>query len=202
MSPGTTRSPRASTTSSPGAGVGRSPSAVTRRSRMRTSRTAWSPCAGSMTVPPRISMRRRPRARGAGGRPRSDLEVRGLDALDPGAEHVLPRLGQRAAGVDAARGILDDESGEAGLARVERRPRDAEVRREAGQEDLLQAALAEIADEPRRRLAVGLEERRVGVHRLPVALPDDQLGVGDPEILVEVGVRGALDAVIRPEHLR
>src|SRR6266581_4099007 len=127
--------------------------------------------------------------------------VSGSDALDARGEHVFPSLGQRPIGVDAAARVLDDERPESRLARVQRRPCDAEVGGQADEKDLREAAVAQITREPRRRFAVGLVERRVRVHVPAIALADDQLGVRDAEILVQVGARRALHAVIRPEHL-
>src|SRR5439155_17059210 len=66
---------------------------------------------------------------------------------------------------------------------------------------VLQTALLEVAGQARHGLAVRLEERGVRVDVRAIALPDDELGVWDLQILVHVGVRRALDAVIRPEHL-
>src|SRR5262249_60282064 len=71
--------------------------------------------------------------------------VRGLNALDARIGHVRPCSAQRAAGIDATRGVLDDERLEAGLSRVERGPRDAEVGGRAHDEGSRQPALREIA---------------------------------------------------------
>src|SRR4026207_25830 len=87
------------------------------------------------------------------------------------------------------------------LSRVQRRPAHAEVGGEADQVDLLESAVLHVAGEAGGGLAVRLVEGGVGVHLLPVALADDQLGVRDLEVLVEVGAGRALHAVIRPEHL-
>src|SRR2546421_7600462 len=130
-----------------------------------------------------------------------DVQVGGLDALDARAEHVLPRLRERPVGVDSARGVLDHGGREARLPRVQRRPRDAEVGGQADEDHLLEAALAEVAHEPGWGLAVRLVERGVGVDGFAIALADDQLGVRDLELLDELGVRRALDAVVRPEYL-
>src|SRR5713101_9893296 len=111
--------------------------------------------------------------------PSGQLDVRRRDALHAGARHVLPRLAERAAGVDAAGCVLDDGRGETGLAGVERRPGDAEVGGEADEERLLDAALAQVAGESRRRLAIRLVERRVGVDVPSIALADHELRVRD-----------------------
>src|SRR5262245_25914025 len=127
--------------------------------------------------------------------------VRRGNALDASREHVFPGARQRPVSVDAAASVLDDERPEPSLARVDRRPRDAEVGGEPDEEYLREPTVAQIARQPRRRLAVGLVERRVRVYVLAIALANDQLGVRDAEILVQVGTRGALHAVLRPEHL-
>ena len=103
--------------------------------------------------------------------------------------------------VDPTAGVLDDERREAGLAGVDGGPRDAEVGGQAGEEHALQTALAQVADEAGGRRAVGLVERGVGVDALAVALPDDQLRVGNLEIGVQLGIPRPLHAVIRPQHL-
>ena len=105
------------------------------------------------------------------------------DPLHPGLRHVAPGGAERAHGVDAARRILDHEGVEAGLARVERRPGDAEIGREAGDEDALEAALLEVALEPGLGLAVGLLEARVAVDPAVVALADDELRMRDLQLL-------------------
>src|SRR5947209_11769543 len=135
--------------------------------------------------------------RGASGQ----LDVRRRNALHAGARHVLPRLAERAAGVDPSRRVLDHGRGEAGLSGVERRPGDAEVRGEPNEERLLDAALAQVTGEPRRRLAVRLEECRVGVDVASIALADHELGVRDLQARNQLGVLRTLDAVIRPQHL-
>src|SRR5262245_20221767 len=87
-------------------------------------------------------------------------EVAGLDALHPLGRHVAPRLGERAAGVDAPAGVLDHRGLEPGLARVDRRPCHAEVGGEPGEVAAADAAILEVAGEPGRRLAVRLVEGR------------------------------------------
>src|SRR2546426_1173102 len=133
---------------------------------------------------------------------RSDGDVGRLDALDAGAGHVGPRLGEGAPRVDASSGVLDHGRREPRLTRVERRPPHAEVRGEPDQVDVAETALAQVTAEAGRGLPIGLQEGRVGVDVLPVPLPDDQLGVGDAEAGREGGALGALDAVVRPEDLR
>src|SRR5215831_3516598 len=135
--------------------------------------------------------------------PEPDLgDVARLDALDAGGLHLLPGRRQRAVEIDAARGILDHVGGEAELARIERRPGDAEVGGEPGHEHRGDAALLEIAREPGHGLAVGLDEGRIAVDVLVEALADDQRRRGQLEILVQGRIIGALHAVIGPQHLR
>src|SRR3954452_3352117 len=55
-----------------------------------------------------------------------DCDIARLDTLDAGLGHIGPGLGERALGVDAAAGVFDHIRFKAGLARVDRRPRDAE----------------------------------------------------------------------------
>lgn len=69
---------------------------------------------------------------------------RRLDARDAGFGHLPPRRGERAIEVDRARGVFDHGRVEAGAARVERRPGDAEVGGEAAAVDLGDAARLQI----------------------------------------------------------
>src|SRR6266536_1132022 len=105
--------------------------------------------------------------------------VRRGDALHASLHHVRPGLVERTLGVDAAAGVLDHIGLEAAVARVDRRPGDAEVGGETGDEYLFDAALGEVAAEPGWGLVVGVEEPRIAVHVLVIALADDELGVGN-----------------------
>ena len=67
----------------------------------------------------------------------ADCKVRGLDALDAGLGGISPGLCERAIGIDAATGVLDDIYLEARLARVHRGPGDAKVRGEPDNEHTL-----------------------------------------------------------------
>src|ERR671937_1350596 len=91
-----------------------------------------------------------------------------LNALHARAGHVRPCLAERAARVDAARGVLDDDRLEPRLPRVERRPRDAEIGGQPDEEHPREPALLEIAGQPGLRLPIGLEKRRVGVDVLTI----------------------------------
>ena len=76
--------------------------------------------------------------------------------------------------IDGARGVLDHIGREAELARIQRRPGDAEIGGQPGHEHRRDAALLEIARQARAGLAVGLLEGRVAVDVLVEALADDQ----------------------------
>src|SRR5207247_6601243 len=60
--------------------------------------------------------------------------------------------------------------------------RHAKVGREPADEHALDAALLEVALEPGAGLAVGLEKSRVAVHVPVVALPEDELRVGNRKV--------------------
>src|SRR5262245_3151279 len=124
-----------------------------------------------------------------------------LNALDAGLLHAFPGGGERALGVDAATGVLYHRGGKSKLARIHRRPGNAKVGGKTHDVDRLDAALVEIAIEPRLRSAVGFHERRIAVDVVIEALADDQLGVRDIDVLVDGGTVRALHAVIRPQDL-
>src|SRR5439155_432919 len=107
--------------------------------------------------------------------PRSDSDLPAQRELY--TARLEPR--HRALHVDRAAGVLDDQRGKTELARVERRPRHAKIGREPADEHALDAALLEVALEAGARLAVGLEKSRVAVHVPVVALPQDELRVGN-----------------------
>ena len=101
-------------------------------------------------------------------------DIARLDALDAGLGHVRPGLGQRALGVDAAAGVFDHIGLEAGLARIERGPGDAEIGRQAGHEQTLDLARLQIGGKSGRGLAVGLGEGRIAVDVLVESLANDR----------------------------
>src|SRR5215468_10957405 len=101
---------------------------------------------------------------------RSHRDISGLDTLDTGLGHVGPGLGERPLRVDAAAGVLHHIGLEAGLARVERAPGDAEIRRQAYYKHALDVARLQIGGEPGRGLAVGLGEGRIAVDVLVESL--------------------------------
>src|SRR5712691_2685530 len=94
------------------------------------------------------------------------------DACGP---HVAPGTCERTLQIDRAAGVLDDAGVEAGGARIERRPGDAEVGGEAAQVELLEAFFLEEAGEAGSRLAVGFEKRRVAVDLAVMAFAHDEL---------------------------
>src|SRR5690606_3382026 len=78
----------------------------------------------------------------------------------------------------------------------------AEVEREAGEEDTFEAALLEVATEPRGRHTVVLVEGGVRIDRRVKALAQDELGMRHVESRMEGGAGRVLDAVVRPQYLR
>ncbi len=103
---------------------------------------------------------------------------------------------------DGAAGVLEDEALEAEGGAVEGGEADAEVVGEAGEEEALEAAVAEVAGEAGGGLVVVFEEGGVGVDVAAEALAEDELGVGEIEAGVEGGAVGGLQAVVGPEGLR
>jgi len=85
-------------------------------------------------------------------------------------------------GVDAAASVFDHVGLESGLARVERAPRDAEIRRKPGHEHAMQLAIPEISGESGRGRAVGLGESGIAVDVLVESLADDEGGLRDRKV--------------------
>ena len=137
----------------------------------------------------------------AGGDRPLEQQLR-LDAGDADRQEARLRRRHRILDIDGAAGILEDERGEALPHRVDRGIADAEIEGEAGEEDALQAALAQISREPRLGLAVVLEEGRIGIDVGPEPLADDEGGIRHRQLVVELGAGRALHAVVRPQHLR
>ncbi len=79
---------------------------------------------------------------------------------------------------------------------------DAEVVGDAGEEEASEAAFAKIAGEAGGGLLIVFGEGGVAVDVFAEALAEDELGVGDGEIGMELGAASALDAVVGPECLR
>jgi hypothetical protein len=110
-------------------------------------------------------------------------QIARLDLLDAGLGHVFPRLADRPVDIDAAARILHDINIQAGIARIERRPGDAEIRGKAGHEDRIDLTFLQVAGKTGAGLLVGLEERRVAVDVVVVTLADDQRRLGNVDIL-------------------
>ena len=81
--------------------------------------------------------------------------------------------------IDASARVLDYVGVEAELARIHRRPGDAEIGREPGNEDASDAAPREVAVKPGLELAVGLDEGGIAVDLRVVAFADHELGMRD-----------------------
>ncbi len=88
------------------------------------------------------------------------------------------------------------------MGRIDRRPVYAEIRGEAGNEQPLELALAQVALEPGLGLPIGFLEAGIGIDHLMVAFADHHLGVGQFDIGGELGAVRVPDAVVRPQHLR
>src|SRR6478672_463959 len=93
----------------------------------------------------------------------------------------------RAVEVDAAAGVLDHGNFEPRLARILSGKADAEIERQAGDENSLQLALAQIAEQTGRRLVVVLEQRRIGIDPAAETLADHEVRAGDLELPMEFG---------------
>src|SRR4051794_21365484 len=132
---------------------------------------------------------------------RSSQEGLEADERNAALPKTLMGRGHRAVEIDAAAGVLDDGDLEPRLAGILCREADAEVEREANDEDHLQFALAQISEQAGRRFPVVLEQRRIGIDAAPNPLPPPQARAGDVEIAIKFRPRRALDAMTRPEHL-
>ena len=125
-------------------------------------------------------------------------DVAGLNALDPGPLHLFPRGRKRALRVDGATCIFDHCRRESQLARIERSPRDTEVRRQSTGVNVVDATLSQIAAKPGRGFSVRLDEGGVTVDVRVLALAQHQLGMRDFEIPAQARTIGALDTVVGP----
>src|SRR3954468_23051238 len=100
----------------------------------------------------RRAKKRAPRDEGLAVRSRllrARRDIRRLNPLDAGLGHIGPGFCQRALIVDAAAGVFHDIDLKTRLARVERGPGDAEIRRQSRNEDALDLAALEVAGKPR-----------------------------------------------------
>src|SRR3954453_7288416 len=130
----------------------------------------------------RRAKKRAPRDEGLAVRSRllrARRDIRGLNPLHAGLGHIGPGFCERTLIVYAAAGVFPHIDLEARLARVERGPGHAEIRRQPRDEDALDLAPLQIAGETRRGLAIGFEEGRIAVDVLVKTLADDELGVRD-----------------------
>ena len=106
--------------------------------------------------------------------------------IDTSYVHVSMRPREGSVEIDAAAGLVDDRDGQAEVARVAGGPADAEVGGDAADHDLGDAAGGEPAVEPGAGFAVGFEEGGVAVDRRVVAFAQDEAGMGDIEIGVQM----------------
>ena len=106
--------------------------------------------------------------------------------------------GDGAVEIDGAAGVADDEGGQTEASCVESGVADAVVVSEAGEEDAVEVAFAEIAGEAGRRGAVVLKKCRVRVDGAAKAFAQDELGLREMQGGVKLGAVGTLKAVIGP----
>jgi hypothetical protein len=88
-----------------------------------------------------------------------------------------------------------------GLPRIERGPRDAEIRGQPGNEQALKLAGLEIGGKSGCRFAIGFGVSRVAIDVLVKSLSNDERGLRNREIFRKRGAIGSLHAVIGPQHL-
>ena len=122
--------------------------------------------------------------------------------IDAGLAHLGQLALLAAVEVDGGGGFLDHGDVEAGLSRVDRRPGDAVVERQAAEYQPREAACLQIAVETGARHAVVLAERRIGIDAGVEALAHDHLHLGGLEVGMKVSARRALHAMVRPQRLR
>ena len=97
------------------------------------------------------------------------------NALHAGRSHLHPCHVERASQVDGPAPCFDQHGVEAEPSCIHRGIMETKVSGEPGQEDSLQAAIAQIARQTRRRVPIVLEKCRIGIDRLPKTLADNQL---------------------------
>src|SRR5262249_2654794 len=114
---------------------------------------------------------------------------------------ALARGGDRAVDIDAAASILDHDHGKALAARVPGRVAYAKIEREPRHEDSSQASLAQGTGKAGGGLAVVLVEGGAGLDPRAEALAQNELGVRNLQVVVELRTGGVLNAVIRPQDL-
>src|SRR5207247_2138697 len=123
------------------------------------------------------------------------------NSRDAQRREARARGGDRALDVDAAASILDHDHGKALAARVLGRVAYAEIEREPRNEHSRQAPLAQITGKAGGGLAVILVEGGVGIDPRAEALAQNELGVRNLQVVVELRTGGALNAMIRPQDL-
>lgn len=124
-----------------------------------------------------------------------------LDLFDTSRRHVLPRRCYRSIDVDAATGVVHDVNVEARVARVDRGPGDAKIGSETSNKDRVDLALLEVARQTGASFFVCFQESRVAVDIVVEAFANDQFGLRNIDILGNCRTFGALNAMIRPQHL-
>src|SRR5258706_14802805 len=91
-----------------------------------------------------------------------------------GVVHVEHGFRERAFAVDGAAGVVDEHDLEAGGARVEGGPGDAEIGGEAAEVDFPEAPLLQVAAQAGAGFAVGLDEGGVTVDAAVMSLADHE----------------------------
>ena len=106
-----------------------------------------------------------------------------FNLFDASRRHVFPGRSYRSVDVDAAAGVVHHIDVQTGVARIDRRPGDAEIGGETGNKDRVDLALLEVARQPSAGFLVSFQERRVAVHVVVEALADDQFGLRNIDVL-------------------
>src|SRR5471032_1833774 len=128
----------------------------------------------------------------------SAQQVRRSDPRYTRCRHLLPGTRKRAVEIDRATGIVYHDHFETRAARIERRPRDAIIRRQSAAIDALHAYIAEITREARRRDAIGLHERRITIDVHMMTLADHQPRVRHVQVAMQRRAVSVLDAMRWP----
>src|SRR5262249_20246482 len=119
----------------------------------------------------------------------------------PAGRKVRAGAGDRAGTAEAAPPFRYRAAGEPPGARSPRRVAHEKTGREPRHEDSRQAPLAQITGEAGGGLAVVLVEGGVGIDRGAEALAQDELGVRNLQVVVELRTGRGLNAMIRPHDL-
>src|SRR5471032_1086703 len=129
---------------------------------------------------------------------RSAQQVRRSDPRYTRCRHLLPGTRKRAVEIDRATGIVDNDRFETRAARIERRPRDAIIRRQPAAIDPLRADIAEITREARRRDAISFHEGRITIDIHVMTLADHHPRVRHVQIAMQRRAVRVLDAMRWP----